>query len=377
MAARRLLDEYGAVPLIQFATPIPATSASPRFDSAQGRRGGGESEAGGRGISSPLSSLGDRIQHAPSFLPESVGKEELQTAVGLLRRRAGQAACAKVIVNLTYRCNNHCLFCAVGNRLKEDLPLVNVREVLEKYRAQGIRQLDLDGGEPTLHPDLLEIIALAVRMGFAPINVTTNGRRLSYPDFARALLGSGIHSLLVSLHGPNSRVHERLTGAPGSFRETMAGIRNALAYRPASVDVGVNTTLSVENYALVEQLVEILFPLGVERFNLQFLTPFGRAAAEAVPKPEEAAAVVRSLIEKWKGRVRIQVINLPYCLLAGREDFLVPDLGKLSRNMVFVTRQEVNLYHYLAQCRKYDEKCASCLFAVACDGQYDFSEVQA
>ncbi len=354
-AARRLLDTYGAVPLVQFATPLPGTKL------ATGRTTGG--------------AAGEAMQHAPTFLPEGTTAAELARAVALLRQRGRDSQTAKVIINTTYRCNNHCVFCAVGNRIKEDQPLDTLREVLDTHAQQGIRLLDLDGGEPTLHPDLFEVIAHARGAGYETINITTNGRRLAYPDFARRLLASGITSLLVSIHGPNATVHDGITGVPGSFKETLQGIRNVMDWKPPSLDFGINATLSVPNYRLIEQLVEVLYPLGVEKFNFQFLTPFGRAAAELVPPPEEAAAIVASVIDRWKERVRIQVINLPYCYLPGHEEHVAQDLGKLSRKMVFVTREEVNLYDYLAATRAYDEGCVRCLYRVGCDGRYDFSEV--
>jgi len=354
-AARRLLDDYGARPLIQYATPLPGTRLA--------------------GIAGRLRSA-SAMQRSPTWLPQGVTADELDRAVGLLKARAGQARTAKVIVNVTYRCNNHCEFCAVGNRSQEDLPADEIYRILERHWSSGIRQLDLDGGEPTLHPQLFDIIRHAVALGFAPINVTTNGRRLAYPEFARALVGAGLTGLLVSLHGADAATHEAITGAPGSFAETVQGIRNVLRLAPEGLDFGVNTTLSTRNYEGLDALAELLAGLGVQRLNVQFLTPFGRAAAERVPDPDRAAAVVRRVIGRWRDRIRFQVVNLPYCHLPGLEEFVAQDLGKLSRTMVFVTREEVNLYRYLAQTRRYDDSCKGCLYRVACDGRYDFAEVQ-
>jgi MoaA/NifB/PqqE/SkfB family radical SAM enzyme len=354
-AARRLLDSHKAIPLVQYATPLPGTQLA---SDAQGH-----------------APLGMAMQHEPTFLPEGVEKAELHAAVDLLRQRSLEARTAKVIINLTYRCNNHCQFCAVGNRLQQDLDLDTVKEVLERYAARGITLLDLDGGEPTLHPDLFDIIAYARQIGFATINITTNGRRLAYPDFTRKLLASGITSLLISLHGADAVVHDAITGTPGSFKETMAGIENVLAMRSEELDFGINTTLGKPNYHLLEALVERLSALGVTKFNIQFLTPFGRAAAQLLPPQEAAAAVVKKTIERFGDAMQIQVINLPFCALPGLERHVAQDLGKLSREMVFVTREEVNLYQYLAHTRSPGEACASCLFAIGCDGMYDFSEV--
>lgn len=354
-AARRLLDEHGAQPLVQYATPLAGTALA-------------------AGSATP--DIGEAMQHRPTFMPAETTTEELTTAVSLLRQRGRDARTAKVIINVTYRCNNHCVFCAVGNRLPEDQTLEHIKGVLDRYAADGVELLDLDGGEPTLHPQLLEIIEYARLQNFRTINITTNGRRLAYPDFARKLLASGITSLLVSLHGPDEEVHDAITGAPGSFAETMQGIRNILEFADDALDFGINTTLSVPNYERMGELVGSLVALGVKKFNFQFLTPFGRAAAELAPPPERAATIVRKVIEEHGDQARIQVINLPYCYLPGLEEHVAQDLGKLSRNMVFVTREEVNLYEYLSTSRAYAAECQRCLHKVGCDGKYDFSEVR-
>jgi len=264
----------------------------------------------------------------------------------------------------------------VGNRIQEDLPFDYVSGVLKRYIKAGVKQLDIDGGEPTLHPELIDIIRYAVSLGYNPISITTNARRMAYPGFAKKLLTSGINNLLISIHGHSAEIHEKNTMAPGGFEETMAGLHNAISLNPGDVDVGVNTTLSVHNYLHLEELTRTLHELGVEKLNIQFLTPFGRAAAEIVPDPEDAAEIVRSVISKWRDRMTFQVINLPYCYLEGLEQFVAPDLGKLSRNMVFVTKEEVNLYKYLADTRVLDEGCSSCLYRVACDGKYNFESTQ-
>ena len=56
-----------------------------------------------------------------------------------------------------------------------------------------------------------------------------------------------------------------------------------------------------------------------------------------------------ALIERWRARMKIQVINLPFCLLPGYEDHVLGDLGKLERHMVFVNNETVNLAAYLAE----------------------------
>ncbi len=85
----------------------------------------------------------------------------------------------KVIVNLTYKCNNYCTFCAVGNRLHENGDYDFHRQVLVDYRAKGVDLVDFDGGEPTIYPKLLHIIRDARELGYQQVNITTNGRTLA------------------------------------------------------------------------------------------------------------------------------------------------------------------------------------------------------
>ncbi len=354
--ARRLLDAYGASPLVQYAAPIPGAPLAP------------EPVAPGA-----FADPGWHTAEEPTWLPEGVSRDELVAGVELLRERARHSRPTKVIVNLTYRCNNHCSFCAVGNRIQEDLPLDEVKRRLLEHRAQGIELLDLDGGEPTLVPHLPELLAWARDVGFRTINVTTNGRLLSSRPKARALLRAGLTELLISLHGPTAAVHDPLVSAPGAFAQTLAGLDNALELAPPGVTVGVNTTVATTNLAHLQALAPLLAARGVARWNLQFLTPWGRAEAALVPDKGLARPILADLFARYGERLGIQVINLPFCEAPpGTERFLASDIGKLSRRMIFVTREEVNLWTYLAEARVRDEACARCLLIAGCDGHYSF-----
>lgn len=354
-AAQDLLDRYGAVPLLQYATPLPGAPLSP-----------GPAAPGG--FDDPASTMRD----GPRWVPGGATREEVISAVALLRERSRHTAPEKVIVNITYRCNNHCGFCAVGNRIQEDLPLDEIKARLLEHRAAGVELLDLDGGEPTLVPRLPELIRWARAEGFQRVNVTTNGRTLANPGTAGRLAAAGLTDLLISLHGPTAPIHDALTQAPGSFEQTTQGIRHAVQECGDRLDLGINATITQGNVDHLEETAALIHGLGMRRLNLQFLTPFGRAHRELVPDPAAAAEVVRGLLDRWRERLTIQVINLPFCYLPGYEDFLASDVGKLSRRMLFVTREEVNLFEYLADTRTRDAECERCLLLGGCDGKYLF-----
>jgi MoaA/NifB/PqqE/SkfB family radical SAM enzyme len=274
-------------------------------------------------------------------------------------------------MNVTYVCNNHCTFCAVGTRTQIDGHPTRQREYLDLYRAEGVRMVDFDGGEPTLNPELIPLVRYARAVGYERINVTTNGRLCYYDDFARKLVRSGLTTLLFSVHGPDAKTHAAQVGVAEAFEQTVGGITNALRHAPPGVELGMNITLTKGNYAKLPEVADLAMSLGLLWLNIQFLTPFGRATSSVAPDTQAAADVAMKTIDRYRDRMKFQVINLPFCFMPGYEEFLTGDLQKLGRHMVFVNNETVNLAAYLAERRTRKPVCESCPRAVFCGGFYE------
>jgi MoaA/NifB/PqqE/SkfB family radical SAM enzyme len=290
------------------------------------------------------------------------------------RLRASQGP-QKVIMNVTYVCNNHCTFCAVGTRTQIDGHPTRQREHLAKYRSLGVRMVDFDGGEPTLNPELIPLIRYARTIGYERVNVTSNGRLCAYEDFAKKLVRSGLTTLLFSVHGPDARTHAQQVGVAEAFDQTVAGIRNCLKHAPAGVELGMNITVTKGNHELLEEVAQLAWDLGLRWLNIQFLTPFGRATKWVAPDTQRAADLARAVIERWESRMKFQVINLPFCFMPGLERSMLGDLAKLERHMIFVNNDDVNLAEYLAERRVRKPVCAACPHAIFCGGFYELDEV--
>jgi MoaA/NifB/PqqE/SkfB family radical SAM enzyme len=354
--ATELRAHYGAEPAVQFATPLPGTPLAVRAGTPA------------------VEDYGPCFQAQPSLTNPLVPPADLARFKWALERRLRSDGPEKLILNLTYRCNNHCQFCAVGNRARIDGDAARQRRLLERYRDRGVRLVDFDGGEPTLHRELLPLVRHAAALGYERIALTTNGRLASYDRFAARLATSGLTTVLVSLHGPDADTHGALVGVPEAFAQTVQGIRNLLAAAPPSLEIGVNTTVVLGNVEQLGLLAALVSDLGVRWLNFQFLTPFGRATRDQAPDPVLAADRVRRVIETWHPRIRIGVVNLPLCFLPGHVDLVAPDLGKLERHMVFVNDEEVNLAEYLAAKRVRCTACEPCVYAACCAGFYELGK---
>jgi hypothetical protein len=81
------------------------------------------------------------------------------------------------------------------------------------------------------------------------------------------------------------------------------------------------------------------------------------------------------LIDEFGSRLKICVINLPWCYLPGYEKYLVGDALKLERHMLFVNNEEVNLFDYLRAQREFREPCDGCTRRIFCGGFYKMDDV--
>jgi MoaA/NifB/PqqE/SkfB family radical SAM enzyme len=352
--AHDLFARFGAEPAVQFATPLPGTALA-------------------RGRALPLvSDWGPHFQTSPSQPDALVDAPALvrfkQTFDALVAASRGPK---KVIMNVTYVCNNHCTFCAVGTRTQIDGHPTRQREFLERYRADGVRMVDFDGGEPPLNPELVPLVRYARSIGYERNNVTTNGRLCFYEAFAKKLVRSGLTTLLFSVHGPDARTHAQQVGVAEAFEQTVGGIENCVRLAPRGVEIGMNITVTKGNYEKLDEVAELALSFGLRWLNIQFLTPFGRATSSVAPDTRAAATIAMRTIDRYRDRMKIQIINLPFCFMPGYDAHMMGDLAKLERHMIFVNNETVNLAAYLAERRTHKPECAPCPHRVFCGGFYE------
>ena len=173
-----------------------------------------------------------------------------------------------------WHCNQKCLHCyAAGQTLGEtpELTTDQWKSLLEKLRRANIPQVTFTGGEPTLRPDLPELVEAAQ---WFVTRLNTNGRLLT-PMLCQKLYDASLDSVQVTLYSHDKDIHNALVGADG-FDDTVAGIRAAVA---AGLSVSVNTPLCSLNTAYDETL-RFVHGLGVRYVTCSGLIPSGGAVGD-------------------------------------------------------------------------------------------------
>ena len=96
------------------------------------------------------------------------------------------------IIELTDICNLECPVCFADVSPTFMFPKALVKEMIDEYvRIEGEPEvLQFSGGEPTLYPDLDELVAYALDAGVKYVTINTNGIRLARePDYAARFAG--------------------------------------------------------------------------------------------------------------------------------------------------------------------------------------------
>src|SRR3989454_9078222 len=133
----------------------------------------------------------------------------------------------KAQMELTYRCNLHCVHCYTDpyNDRKffpRELTLTEIKRIIDEMAELEILYLNLTGGEIFTHPNFFEIYDYAYRKGFL-LMLYTNGTIFTQAIIDR-LKHSRPFSIDISCHSVNEEAFDRFTQVPGSFRQFLKGM---------------------------------------------------------------------------------------------------------------------------------------------------------
>lgn len=279
----------------------------------------------------------------------------------------------RIDLKVGFRCNNFCAFCVQGDK-RERLPakpMADLRSSLEEGRRSGATGVVVTGGEPTLHENILEIVRQAKSLGYETIQIQSNGRSFCYEKFCRRLIEAGANEFGPSLHGSRPEVHDFLTGSPGSFLQTVSGIRNL---KRLGARVITNTVVTKANYRDLPRVAELLVSLGVDQYQFAFMHVSGRAAEN-----KDWLVARKSVIEPWvkkgldvgirAGR-RVMTEAIPYCFMAGYEDCVAERIIPATKIFDAETVIEDYTLTRRTEGKAKAPSCGRCAYDEVCEGPW-------
>ena len=201
------------------------------------------------------------------------------------------------ILELTAACDMKCPICLVGDTPAQ-LTLDNAKRALDTLvRCEGqLNMLNVSGGEPTMHPDFLEIVRAAGRPEIGVISVSTNGLHLSQNE---ALLRELIErKVVISLQfdGVEDRTYQLLRG-----EDSMAAMKLRLIDQIEALGGRTSLTMTLAR-SVNEHEIPAVLDLLFERHSIlsvmvQPLALAGRAA-ERVERDVLDAVTIPEVVDR-------------------------------------------------------------------------------
>ncbi len=149
----------------------------------------------------------------PNYITETKGAN-CPFDCGMCERHKSHTGLANVVV--TNRCHLSCWYCFFYAKEGEAIyepSLPEIEKIFNNLRSQKpipANAIQITGGEPTMHPHIVEIIAMAKKAGFDQIQLNTTGINLALnPDLAVKMRHAGLSTLYMSFDGVSKRTNPK------------------------------------------------------------------------------------------------------------------------------------------------------------------------
>lgn len=157
-------------------------------------------------------------------------------------------------LQITDKCNLRCKHCYIGKPKNVELPIEEIKNVLEEFeKMQGLRVL-ITGGEPLLHSDFALLNQILPNYRLRKV-LLTNGLLLN----SSILKDLNVQEIQFSVDGMK-KGHEVIRGK-GTFKKVLSIIDEALLF---GFDVSIATMIHKENLDEFDDMEKLFKSLGIK-----------------------------------------------------------------------------------------------------------------
>ncbi len=245
-------------------------------------------------------------------------------------------------VELTARCNLHCVHCYInkpaedGNALRRELTGKQLCRIIDEIVDEGCLWLLLTGGEPLIRHDFKSIYRHAKNKGLL-ITIFTNGTCID-KGVADFLADWRPFSIEITLYGRTQKTYESVTRVAGSYDRCIKGIELVLE---RGLPLALKSTILSRNKHELWEMKSFAESLGVQfRFDAVLIPRLDgtRRVEQSRISPEEVVALDeadQARLSDWlefdaKFRGSAPKPDSVFQCGAGRQGFHVDPEGRLT-----------------------------------------------
>ncbi len=146
-------------------------------------------------------------------------------------------------IEITSQCNFKCIHCYLSKNNPQFVSEECFRELIDSLVAEGCLYLTITGGEPFLHPKVLELHKYAREAGLLTL-LFTNGSLIDEEAVAQ-LTKNPPAVIEISVYGLSPETYEKVTGSKEAYYQVIRAIK---LVSDAGLPLHIKTVLLEENY---------------------------------------------------------------------------------------------------------------------------------
>jgi MoaA/NifB/PqqE/SkfB family radical SAM enzyme len=158
-----------------------------------------------------------------------------------------------VVFNVTRRCNSLCTMCSIWktpSKMKDELAIEEIKTIFKDLKSYGIKYVFLQGGEPLLRKDILQIIEMLIDLKLNP-TLITNGLLLK--DKLAEEIAKLKCNVTISLDSLDEDIYKNIRGVDG-LSSLLCNIKQCSQIKNKKGMWHIISTISKANY---EEIIDL------------------------------------------------------------------------------------------------------------------------
>ncbi len=220
-----------------------------------------------------------------------------------------------------YTCNCNCDWCYATTMLGKNrhIDFEYSKRIVNHLKARGVKTITLIGGEPTIYPNIIELINYIKHQGLI-VRIASNGKRFSDSSFTTKIVNSQIDGVNISIKGITEDEYMRNTHQYGLL-DMINGYNNL---RRLGANVSVSFLINSNDITKFDSFIKFILENKMNNLVIQYEKPSLRTINEYeimdIKKMGEFTRYIYIELEKSGINYTIET-SFPICLI--EEDILL------------------------------------------------------
>jgi len=274
------------------------------------------------------------------------------------------------MISINNICNHRCIFCS--RKIEPPTSQNEAKEIVKKFK----HSISIEGGEPLLHKDIIQIVKGVKKEGVREVIIATNGFSLDKKERVKELVNAGVDVFNFNFPSHIKKLYEVLTQSK-DYEKTILAIKNCIeigGYKRVRITYVINA-LNYKYISKFSDFVKSEFG-NVFYVELNMIKVLGKVRKRhyLVPKLTDIHSYIIDGFKRFEeNNIHFISDGIPLCYMNGFEDRNIDAQVRVWNMNVWIAPKE----------KSHFKPCNDCVLKQICSGPrrdyvkiYGFSELK-